>query len=275
MVTPNRSSIPSHDNISSPISILSSFLAKTPKKLPEIEESLSPPNKNTPTHEPVSSRPESRTRVMTPQASLAGYERGEWQGKDRLRSRRGKGSKSSNQSSSSFQLDDDCDSKFSNQIDSYVTATLNPHIQSEYLVNELEVSPRVSKESPRILRRKLSRDDMVSPVPAHDCKDLSFASVKKETVRRDSTLSLNPRSTSTWRSKNSARNKSPEVVVEDSSCSSSSFDVSIQLLDASSPPQIVLKAMENLEYVEAMEFNHFMEVIGGGGGGVVMMVGWG
>ena len=44
--------------------------------------------------------------------------------------------------------------------------------------------------------------------------------------------------------------QSPEIVVEDvstSSMSTGSFDMSIQLLNTSSPPQIILKHMENPE----------------------------
>lgn len=52
--------------------------------------------------------------------------------------------------------------------------------------------------------------------------------------------------------------KSPEIVVEDS-FSSSSFDASIQLLTASSPNQIILRAMEHAEYVKGKG------MIGGGG----------
>jgi hypothetical protein len=94
--------------------------------------------------------------------------------------------------------------------------------------------------SPQHLRQPVCREEEVAS-PNPDSREVLSVG------RSDSGGSSH---TSTTSSKGQKDEKSPEIVVDEvsgSSMSTSSFDVSIQLLNETSPPQILLKAMESLE----------------------------
>ena len=117
--------------------------------------------------------------------------------------------------------------------------------------------------SPRLLRRKKSLDDLLvtSPTP-----DRSSASEGKKdgnlgVVQGDQPLSGRSSRESSDRGTDSVGIRtrdfsptppsvqitSPETVTDDASTSVSSFDASIQLLDSSSPTNLILRHMENAE----------------------------
>ena len=112
-----------------------------------------------------------------------------------------------------------------------------------------------TRGSPQLLRRHNSREEIASPNP--ETGELNFSTPNQLGVRRES-VEFSPRnnwgSTSVKGSVSTEgvvkAERSPEIVIQDdvsgSSMSTSSFD-SIQLLDVSSPPHLILKAMENPE----------------------------
>lgn len=111
-----------------------------------------------------------------------------------------------------------------------------------------------SKGSPQLLRRRRSRDELSSPNPESRVlfsvgggTDVgSLVSTPSSTRTGGGELARHGKG-----NEGSIKHeKSPEIVVDDvsgSSMSTGSFDVSIQLLDVTSPPQIILKSMENQE----------------------------
>lgn len=110
---------------------------------------------------------------------------------------------------------------------------------------------KVSKGSPQLLRRRMSRDELTSPNPeSREAFSVGGGSDVVSTPSSTHTGGGEARLGKSGGEGTIKHEKSPEIVTEDvsgSSMSTSSFDVSIQLLDATSPPQIILKAMENLE----------------------------
>lgn len=105
--------------------------------------------------------------------------------------------------------------------------------------------PLQSKSSPQSLRKgRSSREGTATPTPGSDYREGGVAREGEKSARGNG-----------GRGKGkgegvSKHERSPEIVVEDvsgSSMSTSSFDLSIQLVNATSPPQIILKHMENSE----------------------------
>lgn len=114
-------------------------------------------------------------------------------------------------------------------------------------------SPRlVSKGSPR-LRRRQSREELSGPNPDSTHHHHHHRRGRGQVEDRSLQVSRSSRvgGAGLTRGSEGSRkaNRSPEIVddVSSSSLSTGSFDMSIQLLDISSPPQIILKAMENPE----------------------------
>ena len=105
-------------------------------------------------------------------------------------------------------------------------------------------APRlVSKGSPQ-LRRRRSKEELSSPNP-----DSTHHHGRRGHLE-DRSLQVSRSGGAGLTRGNERSRKSPEIVIDDvssSSLSTGSFDMSIQLLDISSPPQIILKAMENPE----------------------------
>lgn len=129
-------------------------------------------------------------------------------------------------------------------------------------------SPHVGKGSPQLLRRRLSRDELASPIP--ESRELNFGTTpggRRELVggggnqQHSGSNSIRKGGLGVGISKGGAKgsastegvaraDKSPEIMVDDvsgSSLSTSSFDISIQLMDATSPPHLILRVMENIE----------------------------
>ena len=127
---------------------------------------------------------------------------------------------------------------------------------------------------PQLLRRKISWESMPVASPTHEVKDASRSGKREIVIGSSGQDSSSHIKGSSYQGMEVGFNKikigaspapskvdkSTEVVVDDASVSSGSFDMSIQLLTASSPIQIILRAMENIEYV-------IREKEGGGGGG--------
>ena len=147
--------------------------------------------------------------------------------------------------------------------DAHDKALLESQLQATPLSGEKKHGMRdrrgakVIRGSPQHLKRRMSREELVSPNPESRGDVLSFGRVGDI-----GSYMSTPTSSRTGSSGNESRygrgregtpqksDKSPEIVVDDvsgSSLSTSSFDVSIQLLNETSPPQIILKAMESQE----------------------------
>ena len=124
---------------------------------------------------------------------------------------------------------------------------------------------RKATGSPQILRAKSNRDEIIVTSPAREVKDQSVSyGRRKETTVGGSTQDSFPHishahqeiidrrvemdsNLSKGSPASSKVEKSPDIVVDDASVSTSSFDTSIQLLTSSSPNQILLRVMESDE----------------------------
>ena len=250
-VTPSRGLATPYEfgsRITSPITIQSLVGTKMQEKMPEIEEDGSSPSGNL-TKKSSVTRPESRNRLQTPQNTPGGMGKKEGLGREERRSIR-----------------NEKRPKLSVPSSMYDGAPLLRASSQEDLarINRQEDTPtpysslRIGKESPKLLRRQ-SRDNILSPTP-HESTSKERGG-KKDT----SALMYNSKSTSARNRAGSNKSngpveagsshrsrieKSPEIAVDsvsEGSFSTSSFDVSIQLLDKTSPPVMILKAMENQE----------------------------
>lgn len=256
MSMPSRGSATPHDFhslVSSPISIHSPFGPKGAKKLPDIgEASLEAHSKLAPsqvsTHLDLHSKfpPNSQTTPTGSEKRPGARERRSSKREKRLQGSTPSGSQHGGH-----------DSKLSRGTPRRMLSHDAAAAGSEEQQHSSMTSPHVARGSPQVLRRMLSRDEVLSS-PNPDSREA--VSVGERDTGGGSDVST-PSSTHT--SGGEARggagkgsegsikhDKSPEIVMDDvsgSSLSTSSFDVSIQLLDATSPPQIILKAMENQE----------------------------
>ena len=258
MLTPGRgSATPTEFTslVTSPITIQSPYANNTSnrpqKRLTEIKEATPTPTRSGPASDLPPAPHDACPRDM--QTAPPGGEKWEWHGNREKGGRRERKTWTVAHSPSRTSHEGRGTSRRSLQTDLRGGGGVSRDDCSEpedrFLVSS--PAPPISNRGSPLLRRRLSRDELISPAPSDASIGGRRSDVGGMGSPRHSAGTVSIRSSGSAEGVvKSEKSPVPEVVVDDaseSSLSTSSFDVSIQLLDTTSPPHLILKAMESSE----------------------------